>query len=61
MAEVAANASICQPIFGMENYWTAGESFGEACLPGAEDQVTLENAAEKTAELNEQMNGSLVD
>lgn len=61
MAEVAANASVCQPLFGMDNFWTAAEAFGNAFIPGAEDQITLDNAAEKTEAFNEQCNGSLVE
>ena len=61
MAKVGAEASICQPVFGMDGYWTAAGSFGAAFLPGAEDQITHDNAAEKTQAFNDQCNGSIVE
>lgn len=61
MADVAANASICQPLIDMSGYWDAATPFGAAFAPGAEDQITLDNAAEKTAAFNDQINGSLVE
>ena len=61
MAKVGAEASICQPVFGMDGYWTAATPFGAAFVPGAEDQITADNAAEKTQAFNDQCNGSVVE
>lgn len=61
MAEVAANCSICQPIIDMSSYWDAATPFGAAFAEGAEDQITHDNSAEKTAAFNELLNSSLVE
>ena len=61
LANVAANTSVCQPVFGMDGYWTAATPFGAAFVPGAEDQITADNAAEKTQAFNDQCNGSVVE
>lgn len=61
MAQIAAEASICQPIIDMQAYWDASTPFGAAFAPGAEGQITNENAAEKTKAFNDQLNGSLVE
>ena len=61
MGKVETEASIVQPLFGMDGYWTAAGSFGAAFLPGAEDQITHDNAADKTQTFNDQCNGSIVE
>ena len=54
-----ANTSIMQPIVGaMGNYWTPATNMADAIFAG---EVTHENAAEKTAEMNDAMNGSVVE
>ncbi len=54
------NTSIIQPfaISAMGNYWTPAENFGKSIVSG---EVTLENAADKTAAFNESVNSSLAD
>ena len=61
MAKVASDCSICQPIIDMSTYWDAATPFGAAFTPGAEDQITVENAGEKIEAFNEQLNGTLVE
>ena len=54
-----ANTSIMQPIVGaMGNYWGPASDMANAIYAG---EVTHENAAEKTATMNDSMNGSVVE
>ncbi|MBQ9122607.1 MAG: extracellular solute-binding protein, partial [Lachnospiraceae bacterium] len=54
-----ANTSIMQPIVGaMGNYWTPATNMADAIISG---EVTHDNAAEKTAAMNDAMNGSVVE
>ncbi len=59
MAEVAANCSVVQPLIDMQGYWDAATPFGDSFVDGAEDQITHDNAAEKTEALNTQLADSL--
>ncbi len=53
------NTSIIQPFVGkMNQYWSPAENFGKALVNG---EVTLDNAAEKTEQLNTSMNTSVVE
>lgn len=56
-AALAATAqdgySIAQPLFGMDSYWDAAANFGKSLHSG---EVTADNAEEKTADLNTQVN-----
>lgn len=53
------NTSIIQPfVANMSNYWKPAENFGKAIVNG---DVTHDNAAEKTEELNKSMNTSIVE
>ncbi len=53
------NTSIIQPFVGaMGLYWTPAENFGKALVNG---EVTLDNAAEMTEQLNTSMNTSVVE
>ena len=54
-----ANTSILQPFCGaMGNYWGPAGNFGTSLIS---KEITHENAATKTAEFNESVNGSIVD
>lgn len=55
MAEVATNCSVAQPIIDMQGYWDAATPFGDSFVNGAEDQITHDNAAEKTEAFNTQL------
>ena len=59
MAEVATNCSVAQPIIDMQGYWDAATPFGDSFVNGAEDQITHDNAAEKTEAFNTQLADSL--
>jgi arabinogalactan oligomer/maltooligosaccharide transport system substrate-binding protein len=53
------STSIIQPVVAaMANYWTPAESMGKAIVNG---EVTADNAAEKTTDMNDQMNTSAVE
>ena len=53
------NTSIIQPfVQAMDNYWTPAENFGKSLVS---KEVTHENAAEKTEQLNASMNSSVVE
>lgn len=53
------NTSIIQPfVSAMDLYWTPAENFGKAIVNG---EVTLDNVAEKTEQLNTSMNTSVVE
>ena len=57
--ETMRSTSIVQPMMqGMSNYWTPAESMGKELAVGT---VTHENAAVKTAAMNEEMNRSIID
>lgn len=54
-----ANTSIMQPYCAaMSNYWTPAENFGKSIIA---KEVTHDNAAEKTEELNTSLNTTVVD
>ena len=59
MTEVATNCSVPQPIIDMQGYWDAATPFGDSFVNGAEDQITHDNAAEKTEAFNTQLADSL--
>ena len=59
MAEVATNCSVAQPIIDMQGYRDAATPFGDSFVNGAEDQITHDNAAEKTEAFNTQLADSL--
>lgn len=61
IATVGASQSICQPLLDMQAFWDAATPFGAAFLKGAEDQITVDNAAEKTEAFNKQINGSVIE
>lgn len=53
------NTAIVQPfVSAMDLYWSPAENFGKAIVNG---EVTLDNAAEKTEQLNTSMNTSVVE
>ena len=59
VAEVMANASIMQPLVSkMGNYWSPAENMGKNIISG---EVTKDNAAEKTEEMNTTMNTDLAE
>ena len=54
VADVMINTSIMQPLVSeMGNYWTPAENMGKALVAG---EITHDNAAEKTADMNTAMN-----
>ena len=54
-----ANTSILQPLVAdMGNYWSPAQNMGEELVAGT---VTHDNAADKTAAMNEAMNSSAVE
>ena len=54
VADVMINTSIMQPLVPeMGNYWSPAENMGKALVAG---EVTHDNAAEKTADMNTAMN-----
>ena len=54
VADVMINTSIMQPLVSeMGNYWTPAENIGKALVAG---EITHDNAAEKTADMNTAMN-----
>lgn len=54
VAEVMANTSVVQPLLSeMGNYWGSAENMGKAIQAG---DVTVDNAEEKTEEMNTAMN-----
>lgn len=57
--DTIANTSIMQPLVSaMSNYWLPAENFGKALVA---KEVTHENAAEMTENLNKSMNTSVVE
>ncbi len=58
--DTVSNTSIVQPfvVTAMNYWWTPAENFGKSIVSG---EVTLENAADKTAEFNNSINTSLAD
>lgn len=54
VADVMINTSIMQPLVPeMGNYWSPAENMGKALVAG---EITHDNAAEKTADMNTAMN-----
>ena len=54
VADVMINTSIMQPLVSeMGNYWSPAENMGKALVAG---EITHDNAAEKTADMNTAMN-----
>ncbi len=54
VADAMINTSIMQPLVPeMSNYWSPAENMGKALVAG---EVTHDNAAEKTADMNTAMN-----
>ncbi|MDD6070885.1 MAG: extracellular solute-binding protein [Clostridiales bacterium] len=59
VADVMANTSIVQPLLSkMGNYWSPAENMGKNIISG---EVTKDNAAEKTEEMNTTMNTDLAE
>jgi arabinogalactan oligomer/maltooligosaccharide transport system substrate-binding protein len=57
--DTIANTSILQPLVAdMGNYWSPAQNMGEELVAGT---VTHDNAADKTAAMNEAMNSSAVE
>ena len=59
VADVMQNTSIMQPLVSkMGNYWSPAENMGKNIISG---EVTKDNAAEKTEEMNTTMNTDLAE
>ncbi|MDL2302106.1 extracellular solute-binding protein [Lachnospiraceae bacterium OttesenSCG-928-D06] len=57
--ETFDKTSIIQPfVSAMGNYWTPAENMGKAIVSG---DVTLDNAEERTEEMNNSLNSSVID
>ena len=54
VADAMINTSIMQPLVSeMSNYWSPAENMGKALVAG---EITADNAAEKTEDMNTTMN-----
>ncbi|SFG19176.1 arabinogalactan oligomer / maltooligosaccharide transport system substrate-binding protein [Lachnospiraceae bacterium C7] len=60
LAKVAENTSICQPIFGMQNFWDAAKALGKEIAGQGDEPMTEANYVEKTEAFNKQINTSVV-
>ena len=59
VAATAANTSIMQPFVSkMDLYWSPAENMGKAIIAG---EVTHDNAAEKTEDMNTTMNNDVAE